>query len=85
MNEAGKFFVLPDCIMTREDQISFLMGSVMFACLWFLLVHQNLAAKNRTSMSTGIQSKTSQVISTHTHTGPVILCQISIVPFFQFN
>ena len=41
MNEAGKFLVLTDCIMTWEGHISFLMCFVVFACLWFLLVHQN--------------------------------------------
>lgn len=42
MNEAGKFLLLTDCIMTWEDHISFLMCFVMFPRLWFLLVHQNL-------------------------------------------
>lgn len=35
MNEAGKFLVFSDCIMTREAHISFLMCFVVFACLWF--------------------------------------------------
>lgn len=82
MNEAGKFFLaLADCIITREARISFLMCFVVFAFLWFLLVHQDLPKPIRASKSKGKLHKSSQPLLAHPNTVPVILCQITIVSF----
>lgn len=57
MNEAGKFLVLTDCIITLEAHISFLVCFVVFACLWFLLVHHNLNVSRRPKPVWALNSK----------------------------
>lgn len=89
MNEAGKFLVLTDCIMTWEDHISFLMCFVMFACLWFLLVHKKTLQWAEQDLNQYEHRDPKENFPSHhpplayANTVPVILCQISIVSFLN--